>query len=389
MLKKSCAVILSFLIALSIFEVLAFAKADNSIGISAKSAVLIDASTGKILFAKNESSKMPMASTTKIMTALLTLESGGLDKEFTVDSSAIMVEGSSMGLKKNDIVTKRILAYGMMLPSGNDAANAGAVAVAGSIDKFVDMMNKKAAKLGLSNTSFETPSGLDGENHYSTALDMARLARFAISNTDFLKICSTRVAKLKYGNPPYTRYLSNHNRLLKEYKGAIGVKTGFTKKSGRCLVSAAERDGVTLIAVTLNAPSDWSDHNKLLNFGFKKVNKRNFTPDVSDIKLDVVGSDIESIEVIPADFPSVTFSEDYEGKLERRIITNKFLYAPVESGSIVGTVEYYYDGVKVAQTSLLAGSEAKEKLVDVKKHNQSKIIMFFKNIFYSVKNFFS
>lgn len=389
MLKKSCAVILSFLIALSIFEVLAFAKADNSIGISAKSAVLIDASTGKILFAKNESSKMPMASTTKIMTALLTLESGGLDKEFTVDSSAIMVEGSSMGLKKNDIVTKRILAYGMMLPSGNDAANAGAVAVAGSIDKFVDMMNKKAAKLGLSNTSFETPSGLDGENHYSTALDMARLARFAISNTDFLKICSTRVAKLKYGNPPYTRYLSNHNRLLKEYKGAIGVKTGFTKKSGRCLVSAAERDGVTLIAVTLNAPSDWSDHNKLLNFGFKKVNKRNFTPDVSDIKLDVVGSDKESIEVIPADFPSVTFSEDYEGKLERRIITNKFLYAPVESGSIVGTVEYYYDGVKVAQTSLLAGSEAKEKLVDVKKHNQSKIIMFFKNIFYSVKNFFS
>ncbi len=365
-----------------------FSHNASALSVSAKSAVLIEAATGKVLFSKNEREHLPMASTTKIMTALLTLESGGLDNEFTVDPDAVMVEGSSMGLQKGDIVTKRTLAYGMLLPSGNDAANAGAVAAAGSIDKFVELMNARAKQLGLSDTSFETPSGLDGENHYSTAYDMARLARAALSNSDFAKICATRTAKLSYGNPPYTRYLSNHNRLLREYDGAIGVKTGFTKKAGRCLVSAACRDGVTLVAVTLNAPSDWSDHKAMLDYGFTKVKTQNFSPNLSDIQIPVVGAKEYYVTVTAGNIAKVTFGEDYYEKLERKIIANNFLYAPIKSGDVVGTAEYLLDGVTVASVTLIADNDVDEYITEIKVESGEKISKFFKNIWYNVVNWF-
>lgn len=158
-----------------------------------------------------------------------------------------------MGLKEGDMVSLRALAVGMLLSSGNDAANAAAVKIAGSIDAFVMRMNARAKLIGMENTVFETPSGLDEGEHGSTAYDMALLAREALQNEDFLKICSSYNMSISYGNPPYKRSLTNHNRLLKLYENAIGVKTGFTKKAGRCLVSAAEKDGMRLIAVTLNA----------------------------------------------------------------------------------------------------------------------------------------
>lgn len=225
--------------------------------ISASAAAVVELSTGKLLYGKNEEASMTMASTTKILTALLTLEYGDLDTEFTVDSNAIMVEGSSMGLQKGDRVTLRTLACGMLLSSGNDAANAAAVRIAGSLPEFAALMNQRAAQLGMTGSSFVTPSGLDAEGHFSTALDMAKLACAALRNEDFRAICSQTSMKVQFGSPPADRWLKNHNKLLTTYEGCIGVKTGFTKLSGRCLVSAAERDGVTLVCVTLKAPNDW------------------------------------------------------------------------------------------------------------------------------------
>lgn len=335
--------------------------------VSADSAVVIDAQNGNIIFGKNESKKRSMASTTKIMTALLTLESGGLDKYFVVDPDAIMVEGTSMGLQKGDKVTKRILCYGMLLPSGNDAANAAAVKVAGTVEKFVDMMNKKAEEIGLKNTSFETPSGLDGKNHYSTAFDMAVLAKYALENKDFYDICSSTSAKVKFGNPPAARYLYNHNRLLKEYDGAIGVKTGFTKKSGRCLVSAAERDGIRAIAVTLNAPNDWQDHKKMLDYAFKRIKKTALNVDLSKVKLNIVGAEKNNVKLEAPYTPQVTLTKEQIEKIEIVPVFPAFVYAPVFKGDIVGYIMYYYDGKLIEQLPVIASENIYEHITEVKK----------------------
>ena len=267
-MKQVKRIIGTLLSAAVIFPFAPKAEAVSLAGLSAKAAILIDAQTGTVIAEKNEKQRLPMASTTKIMSALLLLESGGLDTPFRVDNEAIMVEGSSMGLCEDDIVTKRALCYGMLLPSGNDAANQTAVTLAGSTEKFAEMMNQRAEKIGLKDTNFVTPSGLHNENHYSTAYDMAMLTREALRNDDFREICGTKRAKLKFGNPPYERWLVNTNKLLTMYDCCIGVKTGFTDEAGRCLVSAAEKNGVTLICVTLNASDDWNDHKKMYDYGF-------------------------------------------------------------------------------------------------------------------------
>ncbi len=246
--------------------------------IAARAAVVVEYETGRVLYEKNASLQLPMASTTKIMTTLLTLESGNIDEWFTVDSEAIKVEGSSMGLSEGKVVTKRILCYGMMLPSGNDAANAAAVAVSGSIEAFVRLMNEKAENFGLLDTHFVTPSGLDDytDEHYSTALDMANLTRLALSDETFREICGTSSICLQFGDGE-SFWLSNSNKLLSSCDGVIGVKTGFTDKAGRCLVSACERDGVTLICVTLSDPNDWYDHTNLYDYCFSKVGAVTYT----------------------------------------------------------------------------------------------------------------
>ena len=200
--------------------------------VGAKAAVVMEAQTGTLLFAQEAHKKMPMASTTKIMTALLTLEQEGLDETFTVDPVAIQVEGSSMGLQEGDAVTLRALAGGMLTASGNDAAGAAAVRIDGSKEAFVQRMNRRAQELGMLETHFVTPSGLDAEEHYSTAYDMALLGRAALQNPVFAEMAGQKRLALTYGNPPYRRSLLNHNRLLSLYPDAIGIKTGFTKKGG-------------------------------------------------------------------------------------------------------------------------------------------------------------
>jgi D-alanyl-D-alanine carboxypeptidase/D-alanyl-D-alanine carboxypeptidase (penicillin-binding protein 5/6) len=242
--------------------------------VSAVSAIVMDAESGKVLYARNCSEIRAIASLTKVMTTLLTLEAGDLDTPFSVDNAAIHVEGTSMGLRENDIVTRRALCYGMMLPSGNDASNAAAVSVAGSISAFVEMMNTKARHIGMSDTTFANPHGLDAAGHLSTARDLAILTAYAMNRSEaaelFREIAATPSVRLEYGNPPYSRRLSNNNKMLHMYEGSVGVKTGFTDAARRTLISAAERGGRTLIAVTLNAPDDWNDHIAMLNYGFAK-----------------------------------------------------------------------------------------------------------------------
>lgn len=385
--KKLVAVCLTLLIVMfgGSFSVRRTAAAEGGLTVSAKAAVLIEADTGRVLFAKNKDECLPMASTTKIMTALITLEAGGLDTPFVVDENAIQVEGSSMGLQKGDTVTLRTLAYGMLLPSGNDAANAAAVRIAGSIEEFAVMMNTRAEAIGMKDSHFVTPSGLDDEQHYTTAHDMARLARVALKNTAFREICSSDTAKVEFGNPPYERWLKNHNRLLWEYKGTIGVKTGFTKKSGRCLVSAAERDGVRLIAVTLNAPNDWQDHTKMFDYGFGNVERKPFDVSYEDIRINIVGGTTDSIGVVPLTMPTVSAGAADLSRITQLVLVEPFYYAPVQAGDAVGKILLYLDGEEIGSCTLIAKDEAAQKITEIKFTFWEKVKMRLQNLYYKIK----
>lgn len=329
--------------------------------VSAQSAAVIEMQTGKVLFEKNAYEKRPIASTTKIMTTLLTLESGDLDEPFTVDPVAIKVEGSSMGLQEGDTVTKRNLCYGMLLPSGNDAANSAAIKLAGSFEAFSEMMNKKAQDIGMSSTYFVTPSGLDAKGHGSSAYDMALLAREAMKNPDFRDICSQQTAKLSYGNPPYDRWLKNTNKLLGMYDGCIGIKTGFTDDAGRCLVSAAERNGITLIAVTLKAPSDWEDHKAMLDYGFSKLSLVSPQLPGDFTSLPMVGGEENNADISFDRNVMIPVTEEDKDKLTYKIICEPFMYAPLKSGDQAGRIEIYYDNSKVSEIPIVISKDYSAK----------------------------
>ncbi|MDE6726415.1 MAG: D-alanyl-D-alanine carboxypeptidase [Oscillospiraceae bacterium] len=347
-MKKVISVLLAIVIAMPFFEVEAFA---DELSLSAVSAVLIEAETGTVLYSKNADERRAMASTTKIMTAILMIEAGDLDRDFTVDPYAIMVEGTSMGLREGDIVSRRDLLYGILLPSGNDAANAAAVSVAGSMSAFVKKMNEKAAALGLANTHFVTPSGLDANGHYTTALDLAKLTAYAMKNEIFREAVSCKSKQVEFGNPPYKRTLYNSNKMLSRYDGAIGVKTGFTDNARRCLVSAAERDGVTLIAVTLNAGDDWNDHTKMLDRGFAQVKAYPLETGCST-KVSVAGTG-RRIGVY-ADNAELALKPDQRQKLERRVLLPRIVYGEVKKGDRLGTIEFFLDGSLVRSVPLYA-----------------------------------
>ena len=338
--------------------------------ISAKAAVVISADTGEVIYALNCNEKLPMASTTKIMTTLLCLESGGLYDEFVVDSNAIKVEGSSMGLCEGDTVTKYALCCGMLLPSGNDAANAAAVKIAGSISAFAELMNERARKMGLTRTFFVTPSGLEGEGHGSSAFDMAMLAREAMRNEIFRSICSQKSMKLEFGNPPYERWLKNTNKLLSMYDGVYGVKTGFTDEAGRCLVSACERGGKDLICVTLNDRNDWNDHMALYDYGFDTVRKFDVQLPL-EMSVDVAGGDSDSLPLIPEDPTlSVTSLAGNEDDITFTILSAPFEYAPVHKGDKAAELRVNFMGREVKTIPLYAAEDIAVKTAKPKQHKK-------------------
>lgn len=356
MLKKFLACFLVFAV---LFCVPAAAEEEPQV--SGKSVILAEAQSGRVIYAKNEKEKLPMASTTKIMTALLAAESGDLERKITVKKEMLQVEGTSMGLLPGDTVTLEGLIYGMLLQSGNDAANVTALTLAGSRERFADMMNAKAQSLGMKNTNFVTPSGLDAEGHYSTAEDMCVLARAALNNPVFSSVCAKMTAKVEYGNPPYMRTMTNHNKLLKMYDGAIGVKTGFTKKSGRCLVSAARRDGVTLIAVTLNDPNDWDTHMTLFDYGFGLLHCTELDSAIDGVYLPVVGSVMEQVALRYECAPTAGLKQGESGRVTVKTYLSPFVYAPVTAGQTVGCSRYYLDGVMLCETPIVCAQSAARK----------------------------
>lgn len=345
-------------IAISIFFSLCIKANAVEFSISAKSAILINALTNEVIYEKNAYEKRGMASTTKIMTALLAIERGDLQKTYVAQDQDVRIEGTSIGLKDGDKITLETLVCGMLLESGNDAANVTARVIGNSREKFVSLMNRKAKEIGMENTHFENPSGLTDEGHFSTAYDMAVLGSFAIKNKQFRDICSLSSLRVSYGNPEYQRTFKNHNKLLNSVEGAFGIKTGFTKASGRCLVSAAERDGVTLVAVTLSAPDDWDDHKKLFEYGFEKVKVYETEFNTDEIKIDVVGSDNKRIGVKLKEQLTYTALNE-EINPETVILCDKFLYSGVKKGDKVGCVKVFSsDGSFLCESDLLSTENA-------------------------------
>jgi D-alanyl-D-alanine carboxypeptidase len=237
--------------------------------VSAHAAAMIDVQSGRILYAKHADERLPIASLTKIMTAIVAIENSRLTDMVTVPPEAVGVEGSSIYLKAAERIPLKDLLYGLMLRSGNDAAVAIARHVGGSVEGFVYMMNEKAAYLGLENTHFANPHGLDAPEHYSSAADLARLTAYALKNPTFREIVKTQVKTVPWPGEEWHRKWYNKNKMLRFYKGADGVKTGYTKKARRTLVSSATRNGRQLVTVTLNAPDDWNDSMQLLEYGFQ------------------------------------------------------------------------------------------------------------------------
>ncbi|MBQ9461521.1 MAG: D-alanyl-D-alanine carboxypeptidase [Clostridia bacterium] len=327
---------------------------NEELSLSAESAVLICADSGQMLYEKAPDRKMAIASITKIMTAVIALEHADTDDKeirFTKDMAA---EGSSLYLQDGEVLTLSQLTAGMMCVSGNDAANAVAVGIAGSLDKFAVLMNEKAAAIGMSSTHFVTPSGLDDDEHYSTAMDMAKLCRYAMSIESFRNIVSQKSLTVSYISPKgKTQSCTNHNKLLSTYPGCIGIKTGFTKKAGRTLTSCAERDGVRLIAVTLNAPDDWNDHKKLFDYGFSVTEGIKAVDAEQRFELPVAGGVTDFVLVKPKDDCICTVTKDEQQEIRVRVFMPHFVYAPQKNGSTAGKICCYMNGSKVAETELI------------------------------------
>lgn len=333
--------------------------------VSAQSAVVLTADTGAVLFEKDGHTPRPVASTTKIMTALLALEAAQEQGDPLVDitQEMVAVEGSSMGLQAGDSISLTGLAAGMLLASGNDAANAAALYLDGSLESFAARMNQRAAALGMEDTHFVTPSGLDGEDaqglgHLSTAYDMALLARAALEDQAFRQLCSSPSLAVEFAEPVKRVTYTNHNKLLTQYQGCVGVKTGFTKEAGRCLVSAAERDGALLIAVTLNAPNDWQDHTALLDYGFSQVEPYQLAGGDVRLTVPVVGSPVEVVSLRGSNGGEVTLPLGQGAQVERVVRVPKFLYAPVEAGEQVGEICWYLEGQLLGSAPLTAAGAA-------------------------------
>jgi D-alanyl-D-alanine carboxypeptidase/D-alanyl-D-alanine carboxypeptidase (penicillin-binding protein 5/6) len=269
----------------------------------------------------------------------------------------------------------------MLLESGNDAANVSARVIGKSRKKFVSLMNQKAKEIGMEDTQFKNPSGLTEEGHFSTAYDMALLGSFAIKNKQFRDICSQSSIRVSYGNPEYQRTFKNHNKLLNSVEGAFGIKTGFTKASGRCLVSAAEKNGVTLVAVTLSAPDDWNDHKKLFEYGFEKVKIYEMDFDTEKIELDVVGSDNKKIGVKLKNKLTYTAINE-EMNPETVVLCDKFLYSGVKKGDRVGCVKVFSENGKyLCESDLVSTENAPMNFTEKEKEMSffDKIKDFYKN----------
>ncbi len=330
--------------------------AQSAPSLSSASAVLYEPTSGRFLYEKDADTRRPMASTTKLMTALVAAQQLPFDRVVTVPSQAVAVEGSSMGLRGGDKITVEHLLTGLLLSSGNDAANALALLTSGSLPSFAERMNRQAATLGMVHTRFVTPSGLDEGDHGSTARDMALLGAAVLKDERLAAICKQKTAVIKLGDPMREATVSNHNRLLRLYPYAIGLKTGYTVKSGKCLVSAAEKDGVTLVAVTLNGGDYWNDHIALYEYGFSKTAAVSLpTPALADVA--VAGGTSQTVAVTAKPPASVVLLKEEQEQVACRLQLPAFVWAPVAVGESIGRVTYTVGDRVIAETAVTAAED--------------------------------
>ncbi|MEG1632543.1 MAG: D-alanyl-D-alanine carboxypeptidase family protein [Oscillospiraceae bacterium] len=313
-------------------------------GSSAQSCILLHADTGTALYEHNADSRMLVASTTKIMTAVVALEKCALSDMVKITAASAGIEGSSMYLKAGEDYTLEQLLYGMMLVSGNDAASAVAIHVAGSVEAFAGLMNRKARELSMDGSHFTNPHGLDEDGHYSTARDMAKLAVCAMSKPDFVRIVSTK--SYTVGDRTYV----NHNKLLRSCEGCLGLKTGYTKAAGRSLVSCVERDGMRLICVTLGDPNDWDDHAALYDWAFANWRWAPISG-MNPLSLPVISGEAERVYVRPSDDARVLMRAGEKPELHCEL--PRFVFAPVERGDVAGSVTLSVGGVVLGSGDLL------------------------------------
>lgn len=319
---------------------------------SAASAVVMECGSGRVVYAQNIHAERSIASITKLMTALVAVEhTDDLDEMVTVSPKAAGTEGSSMYLAANEELPLRHLLYGLLLRSGNDAAVAIAIHCAGDVETFARWMNDKAAELGLQHSHFANPNGLEAEGHYSSAYDMALIARAVLAVPALAEIVATKSITLG------ERYMENHNKLLRRYEGCIGLKTGYTKAAGRTLVSAAERAGTTFIAVTLHDPNDWDDHVALLDYAFECYHSHLLARGGKTLAtVAVEGSLAHTVTVVTASEVRYPLADGENPTVRIQLPTH--LKAPVKQGEVVGALVYSLDGKEIARTDLLAATSA-------------------------------
>ncbi len=327
--------------------------------ISAEKAIVMDAATGRVIFEKNADSQSLIASTTKIMTALVVCEQCNVLDRMRIPREAVGIEGSSMYLQEGEVLTIQELLYGLMLHSGNDAAVALAVYCGGTVEGFAELMNDKARILGMTGSHFVNPNGLDAPEHYSTARDLAILASYAMENPIFRKTVSARTVTVGQ------RHLRNHNKLLWQVEGADGVKTGYTRAAGRILVSSAVRNGRRVVAVTINDPNDWADHGALLNDAFSKYEIRQLLFAGETVgNLEIAGGQAGRVELLAAEDFEYPIAEGEAVQI--RISGPGFVYAPVTEGAEAGTAHICIGGSSIGKIPLIYGKTV-EKIPEEEK----------------------
>jgi len=330
------------------------AAAEELTGIGARAYMLMESTTGRPLAEKNAQEQLPMASTTKIMTAILAIEEGDPNEVVTVSKECQGIEGTSIYLRAGETLTMQELVYGLMLASGNDAACAIAHHLGGSIEGFAEMMNCKAKEIGAKNTNFVTPHGLPCEGHYTTAEDLARIACYAMNLEEFRKIVSTRNLDLPADEDSPARYLRNKNKLLSQYEGGNGIKTGYTDAAGKCLVGGAERSGMQLVSVVLNDRQMFPDSMALLDYGFDKYSMVQIVTNGELLGQIGIENGVENtVEFAVNEDICLPLRADEGNMIEKKInITTDKLAAPIAENTTVGTLEVYLYGEKIKEIPL-------------------------------------
>ncbi len=349
-------------------------NASISVGSSAGSAFVFDADSGRVFYEKNADTKRAMASTTKIATAITVIENcKDLDAIVKVDKRAVGIEGTSIYLREGEELSVRDLLYGLMLRSGNDSAVALAIYIGGDIENFCNLMNETALRAGAENTNFANPHGLDNPDHYTTARDLAKITAYALNNKDFAQIVSTKNIKIP-SREEGTRFLANKNRLLNSLEGCIGVKTGFTTKAGRCLVSAVERDGLRVVCVVLNCGPMFEESADMLNAVCEKYKSYVVLEPykyIADLPLE--NGDVSSIQVFSKKGLKLALTEEEHSQLKIVYDLPEKLFAPVKNEQEIGKVEVYYGkrlifSEKIYTIDEVGSKLLKDKLKDILEH---------------------